>query len=498
MGKFAWWRQHSMTGEADDEAAAECLHNRAPATPRTVLLTGGKMAKSLHMARALSKAGHRVVMVESHKYWCSGSRFSNAVYAFETVTCPRRSGEQYLQDLQHVFSKYHCDYFVPVSAPAAAVWDAKFLRSQATTSSDVSVALSSNLGFSNNVCGILDDKHKFTEFCRSIGMSDQNELLVSHHVQSDADAVALNARLRERRAPERYVLKNLSYDPIHRLDLFCLPCDPTSLAAYLAKVAADGNAISRGEPWQAQRFIADGIEYTVYAIIRDSEVLALTTSLCSPSQLRYTHIEQPMCRRWVESFCHKLRQCNVSISGQVCRDFMIGADGIAFPLECNPRVHSQCCAFASSAERTLYADALLGIKKRGAATMVQHGADTSQIVEPHLKDDVYIAWIQNEIFYRVTNCFNHLQTRLNKVFGTSDHQAGVFRYEIYNAEVDAHRGFKDADFDVDDVLPFFMRNTLQPLVLLFHTFCSGNEWKKIDFAIGKVVEKMATKPRCSN
>jgi len=458
-----------------------------------VLLTGGKMAKSLHMARALSKAGHRVVMVESHKYWCSGSRFSNAVYAFETVTCPRRSGEQYLQDLQHVFDKHQCDYFVPVSAPAAAVWDAKFLRSQEDTSGDDSVATScSNLGFSNSVCGILDDKHKFTEFCRSIGMSDKDELLISHQLQSDADAVALNAKLRELNVRERYVLKNLSYDPIHRLDLFCLPCEPASLTAYLAKVAADGNAISRDEPWQAQRFIADGREYTVYAVIRDSEVLALTTSLCSPSQLRYTHIEQPMCRRWVESFCQKLRQRRIAVSGQVCWDFMIGADGIAFPLECNPRVHSQCCAFASGAERTLYADALLGIKQRDtAAAAVHQPADESSphvVVEPQLNDDVYIAWIQNEIFYHVTSCANHLQTRLNKIFSTG-HLPSVFRYEIYNAEVDAERRFQDADFDADDVLPFFMRNTFQPLVLLFHTFCSGNDWKKIDFAIGKVVEK---------
>ena len=65
----------------------------------------------------------------------------------------------------------------------------------------------------------------------------------------------------------------------------------------------------------------------------------------------------------------------------------------------------------------------------------------------------------------------------------------MFRYEIYNEELDAHRSFRDADFDAGDMLPFFMRNVFQPLVLLWHTFCSGNEWKKIDFAIGKVVEK---------
>jgi len=42
---------------------------------KTVLLTGGKMTKALQLARSFHSAGHRVILVETHKYWLSGHRF---------------------------------------------------------------------------------------------------------------------------------------------------------------------------------------------------------------------------------------------------------------------------------------------------------------------------------------------------------------------------------------------------------------------------------------
>ena len=44
------------------------------------------------------------------------------------------------------------------------------------------------------------------------------------------------------------VIKNLSYDPVHGLDLFCLPAKPINLDSYLVKIQADGNPISAEEP----------------------------------------------------------------------------------------------------------------------------------------------------------------------------------------------------------------------------------------------------------
>lgn len=48
----------------------------------TVLVTGAKMSKSLHLARCLKRADPervKIVLIEIEKYWLSGSRFSNVV-----------------------------------------------------------------------------------------------------------------------------------------------------------------------------------------------------------------------------------------------------------------------------------------------------------------------------------------------------------------------------------------------------------------------------------
>ena len=65
-----------------------------------------------------------MVMVETDKYCYSGSRWSRAVTHFETVTCPRKSEDQYMDDLVRIAEKYNVDFFVPVSSPVSAIPDA--------------------------------------------------------------------------------------------------------------------------------------------------------------------------------------------------------------------------------------------------------------------------------------------------------------------------------------------------------------------------------------
>ena len=49
-------------------------------------------------------------------------------------------------------------------------------------------------------------------------------------------------------------------------------------------------------------------------------------------------------------------------------------------------------------------------------------------------------------------------------------------------------GEREANFDPEDPLPFFVLNHLQLPRLLLDTMLRGTPWKKLDFAIGKVVE----------
>lgn len=57
------------------------------------------MTKALHVCRTLHAAGWRVVLVETHKYWHVGSRFSRSVDVFKTVPVPELHPENYKQAL---------------------------------------------------------------------------------------------------------------------------------------------------------------------------------------------------------------------------------------------------------------------------------------------------------------------------------------------------------------------------------------------------------------
>merc|ERR1712151_1207585 len=91
-------------------------------------------------------------------------------------------------------------------------------------------------------------------------------------------------------------------------------------------------------------------EFACYAVVRNSQLQLFTACLSSASQLRYVHLggqapkdvarnpartalvdkQTAACREWLETFC--------AGGGQVK----------AYPLECNPRVHSMCCVFTSA------------------------------------------------------------------------------------------------------------------------------------------------------
>ena len=98
---------------------------------------------------------------------------------------------------------------------------------------------------------------------------------------------------------KRYVLKNLEYDPVHRLDLFLLPCAEGELEAYLGRLRRDGSAICGRRPWQLQRF-AEGREFSAFVVLRGGAVRALTTAASSASQLNYEHLHVEEIDHWCD------------------------------------------------------------------------------------------------------------------------------------------------------------------------------------------------------
>ena len=66
---------------------------------KRILITGAKMTKALQLARSFYRDGHDVYLVETHKYWLTGHRFSRAVKGFFTVPVPEKEPEAYCQAL---------------------------------------------------------------------------------------------------------------------------------------------------------------------------------------------------------------------------------------------------------------------------------------------------------------------------------------------------------------------------------------------------------------
>jgi hypothetical protein len=405
-------------------------------TGRTVLVTGGKMTKSLHFVRWFAKAGYRVVLVETPKYWHVGARFSRGVAAFYTVTDPRQDPKKYVADLVEVAKKEKASFFVPVSSPVASVFDseAKVLMAESGCR---------GLHFDPKICNILDNKHTFCEWARSeLGLRTPESFLLT----SNADVRELNANLQKEAdagSQKKFILKNLQYDAIHRLDLFALPCSMEDLNAYLRTLTGEFT-ITKDAPWQAQRFLK-GQEYAAFAVLRDGEIRAFTMCKSSASQLNYEHFEHPKIREWVRDFAAKS-----GLTGQLCWDFIEDEEGVPYPIECNPRIHTQSCVFL---------DGNLG------------GCVLDDVGPPEPSSDSKpIYWFFNEFF----------KVLIPGYYGKSaDGWYGLLRMLVTE---------RDAQFTMSDPYPFIHTNMVQIPLLLLGAIARGAAWKKVDFAIGKVVE----------
>ena len=70
---FTYWKIKSAKWAQTGAAKKE---NREDGDRLTVLVTGAKMAKALVVARCLWRQGHKVIMAETPKYWCSGKEIN--------------------------------------------------------------------------------------------------------------------------------------------------------------------------------------------------------------------------------------------------------------------------------------------------------------------------------------------------------------------------------------------------------------------------------------
>lgn len=283
---------------------------------RTVLLTGGKMTKSLQLARMFDALGDRVVVAETPDYRFCGTRFSRAVGAFEVI--PKFDGNDstaYVAALREVARRHAVDMFVPVASPAAALHDA---RAKPLFPEHTEV-----FHFDERTIEILDDKFAFCELCRMFELSAPEVYHIEHAEQ------LLNFDFS---GNKKYILKSIKYDPVFRLDLRTLPHAGWEERVRKLPIRPD-------HPWVLQEFV-EGREVCTHTTIRDGEVAMYICCDSSPFQVNYDMLDIPEVYDWVAQFAEKLGG-----TGQASFDFIVREDGVVMPIECNPRTHSAITLF---------------------------------------------------------------------------------------------------------------------------------------------------------
>lgn len=289
---------------------------RTAAQPKTVLVSGGKMTKALHLARAFHLAGHRVVLAESAKYRFSGHQFSRAVAAFHCT--PEPTDPRYPHALADIIIREGVDVFVPVSSPAASVPEAAVHELVGDRCEVLHGAAA--------LIAALDDKGDFSRLCASVDLPVPQSVLIT----DAADVERFDF------VPGRsYVLKRLAYNPVGRTDLTPLRHDtPDHNRAFARSLG-----ISPADPWLLQEFL-DGQEYCTHATLRAGVVTVYGCCESSAVQLNYRYVHKPEIRSWVERFAQA-----TGVTGQISFDFIEGADGRPHAIECNPRTHSAITMF---------------------------------------------------------------------------------------------------------------------------------------------------------
>jgi glutathione synthase/RimK-type ligase-like ATP-grasp enzyme len=284
---------------------------------RTVMVSGGKMTKALHLCRSFHADGHRVVLVESAKYRLTGHRFSRTVDAFHVV--PEPTSPDYATALLEVVELEGVDVYVPVCSPAASLPDAE---AKALLEPTCEV-----LHPSPAQVAMLDDKYAFNRYAADLGLTVPD----THRITDPQEVLDFDFDSRS----HPYVLKSIAYDPVHRLDLTPLPFGPPAAMETFVRALP----ISATNPWILQEFV-EGTEYCTHSTVRDGRLTAYCCCESSAVQLNYAAVDRPLIREWVTTLVGAM-----GLTGQVAFDFIETSDGTPYAIECNPRTHSAITLF---------------------------------------------------------------------------------------------------------------------------------------------------------
>ena len=275
---------------------------------KTILLTGARAPVTLDLARALSKAGHRVIAAESMEYPLS--IHSSAFTRFYPVSAPNLSLENFRDDLLKIIELEKVDLLVPTCEEAFHLSKIR----------DVLMAKTKILVDTHEKLAELHSKFQFNEWVRSMGIAAPRSERVSTKEEMKA-------------AIDRMPGKNVVMKPEY------------SRFASKTFVLSKNEAFRRVDEiftpvnWVVQECLT-GQEYCSYSFAVDGKLIAHVTydhefTAGKGAGICFEAIHHPVIESWVRQFV-----AEIGFTGQIAFDFIEDEHGAVRPLECNPRATS--------------------------------------------------------------------------------------------------------------------------------------------------------------
>lgn len=266
-----------------------------------VLLTLGRLAKGLELARSLHRAGHTVIIAEPFKWHLS--KPSSAIQKSYRITAPNDDLDQYLADLLAIVDRESIDLVIPVSEEALYT-----CRLAPLLPDQVHV-----FGPDFDQMARLHDKLGFARRCHSLGLP----------APETYPADTREARALADRAD--HVIK-----PIHGC---------SGIGVHLR---GRGDAFKPGEdvPGNLLQERIHGREISSFSVVRNGKVqvtgLYEGDVYLGTVSVRFIRVEDmPAIEGWIAQFV-----AAETYSGFISFDFIVMEDGTPYAIECNPRLTS--------------------------------------------------------------------------------------------------------------------------------------------------------------
>jgi hypothetical protein len=266
-----------------------------------ILLTQGRSAITLDLARQLRRGGHSVFVVDTIAH--TVCRYSAAVAQYFIVPSPRRDTRKFLQAVRGIVKKARIERIIPVFEETLYLAEDSHLEH---------LLYAAPL----DVLDQLHNKYTFALAATKAGVLAAPTTLVtqSHHLAS------LDRR-------HDYALKP------------CYARAAQDLVRFKPGISATAFELTAQVPYVAQRWI-DGRRYCSYSVcdagqVRAHVVYPVDYTIDGHSCVYFRPVAHGKIDAWVTKLVAAL-----SYTGQIAIDFIEAEDGRVWAIECNPRATS--------------------------------------------------------------------------------------------------------------------------------------------------------------